>query len=147
MITPLNLPKAPLKLSRKDDIVYVWCELRKKKLVLTPEEWVRQHVIHFLHTDKHVPYSLMSSEHRLNYNGREKRADLVVYTTFGEPELMVECKAPHVEINGDVLFQIGQYQKILGAKFLMLTNGIEHVYAGYNKDGLMRIENLELGSE
>lgn len=145
MITPLNLPKAPLKLSRKDDIVYVWCELRKKKLVLTPEEWVRQHLIHYLHNQKGIPMGRIVSEFCVDYNGREKRADIISFDAHGKPELLVECKAPEVSINTDTLFQIAQYQKVIGAKYLMLSNGIDHIYAGYDAGELVQIEFLELG--
>lgn len=144
MIVPLNLPKAPLKLSRRGEDVYVWCEVRRKKLVCTPEEWVRQHVIHYLNTEYNIPFSLMSTEHRLNYNGRDKRADIVVFSVKGQPELMVECKAPHVPLNEEVLFQIAQYQKVLNAKNLMLTNGIDHLFAMIDKDIVLQTESLRL---
>ncbi len=144
MITPLNLPKAPLKLTKKDETVFVWCELRKKKLVLTPEEWVRQHVIHFLNIEKGIPFGRMVAEYSLTYNGREKRADILSFDEAGNPQLLVECKAPEVTISSETLFQIGQYQKILGARFLMLTNGLEHYFGGFNEGELVPIEELDL---
>lgn len=144
MIVPLNLPKAPLRLSRKDDEVFVWCEVRKKKLRCTPEEWVRQHVIHFLNKEHRVPFSLMSTEYRMNYNGREKRADIVVFSNEGSPRLVVECKAPDIKLNRETLFQIAQYKKELNANLLMLSNGLEHIYARVDNEGIQYLDSLIL---
>ncbi len=144
MIVPLNLPKAPLKLSRKDDEVFVWCAVRKKKLLCTPEEWVRQHVIHFLNKEHRVSFSLMSTEHRVNYNGREKRADIVVFSNEGRPKLIVECKAPDIKLNRETLFQIAQYRKELNANLLMLSNGLEHIYARVDGEGIQYLDSLIL---
>ena len=86
----------------------------------------------------------MVSEYSINYNGREKRADILSFDAAGNPQLLVECKAPEISISNETLFQIGQYQKVLGAKYLMLTNGIEHYFAGYLEDDLVQLENLEV---
>ena len=127
MKTPLNLPKAPLKLSRKQGVVVVWCIVRKKDLVLTPEEWVRQHIIHFLINEKQFPIGLIASEFSLNYNGISKRADIVVFNRDSKPVLIVECKAPEIVLSEATVRQIAQYNYNLGVDFLMLSNGVDHV--------------------
>jgi type I site-specific restriction endonuclease len=128
MITPLNLPKADLKLKRIDGDVYVWSLLRKKNLLLTPEEWVRQHVVHDLINFKEIAEGRIAEEFTLEYNGRTKRADLVLFDSNGNPEMIVECKAPEVALTEDVLFQIAQYNKTLNVQYLMMTNGLQHIY-------------------
>jgi len=127
MITPLNLPKTPLKLSRKDDQVFVWCILRKKNLVCAPEEWVRQHVVHFLISEG-IPEGLIASEYNLEYNGRSKRADVVVFDRDQKPVFIVECKAPEVVLTKQVFNQIASYNHELQVEYLMLTNGLNHIY-------------------
>ena len=126
--TPLNLPKAPLQLKRKDDIVYVDCLIRRKELVLTPEEWVRQHVLHYL-LEKGLPKGLIASEVSLKYNGRSKRADIVVYGRDQKPKFIVECKAADVQLSEAVFRQIASYNHTLQVEYLMMTNGIQHIYA------------------
>lgn len=130
MIEQLNLPKAQLKLKRKADGVYVWCIVRKKELLCTPEEWVRQHFIHFLLNEKNIPLGLIASEVPLNYNGRNKRADIVVYDRLQKPFIIVECKATSVSLTESVMFQAAQYYKELKPYFIVLTNGLNHIYCG-----------------
>lgn len=146
MIVPLNLPKANLKLTRRDNQIFVWCILRKKDLVLTPEEWVRQHVVHFLINFHHVPVGLIAAEFQLYYNGRSKRADIVVFSRNSEPIMIIECKAPDVVLTHKVLFQIAQYNHQLQVDLLMVTNGINHLYCQVeqSKGNLSYIENEEL---
>lgn len=127
MKTPLNLPRAPLKLSKKQGVIVVWCIVRKKDLVLTPEEWVRQHILHFLINEKQFPIGLIASEFSLNYNGISKRADIVVFNRDSKPVLIVECKAPEVALSEATVRQIAQYNYNLGVDFLMLSNGLDHV--------------------
>jgi len=128
MITPLNLPKAELKLKRKNDQVYIRCLIRQKDLVCTPEEWVRQHVINFLITEKGVSKGRLASEYALEYNGRSKRADLVLFDEFGVAKMIVECKAPEVPITEKVVRQIAQYNSQLNVDRLFLTNGLTHIF-------------------
>lgn len=127
MKTPLNLPKADLKLVRKQGVVFVWCIIRKKELVVTPEEWVRQHIIHFLINEKGFPIGLIASEYSLSYNGIAKRADIVVFNRSSQPMLIIECKAPEVSLSEATVRQIAQYNYNLGVDFLMLSNGLNHV--------------------
>lgn len=135
MIVPLNLPKAKLSLKRKQDKVYVFSILRKKDLLLTPEEWVRQHLVHQLIYHYGFPAGRIAEEFSLEYNGRSKRADLVLYNTNGKPVMIIETKAPEVEISEETLFQIAQYNAVLQVEYLMLSNGITHYIARISSDG------------
>lgn len=144
MIQPLNLPKAHLKLSRNEGVVFVWCEIRNKKLKLTPEEWVRQHVIHYLITFKNVPKGVIASEQTIQVNGLTRRCDLVVYNSHGKPILLIECKAADVALNEKVLHQIAQYNFNLNVDYLLLTNGIEqyNCFINRSKNTIDYLENL-----
>ena len=125
-IIPLNLPKATLTLTRKDNVIYVNCLIRKKKIILTPEEWVRQHYINFLSLHLQYPLSFISVEKELNYFGLKKRWDIVVYNNLFNPIILVECKAPNVKLNQEALKQAFTYQNKLNCEFIVLSNGIEH---------------------
>lgn len=128
MIEALNLPKAELRLKRKNDEVFVWCVIRKKELLCTPEEWVRQHIIHDLINNKKIPIGLIASEYALNYNGRSKRADIVIFDRNNKPLMIIECKATNIAITEETLFQIAQYNFQLQVPYLMMSNGLNHVY-------------------
>lgn len=127
MMVPLNLPQAQLKLTRKNGKILVWCILRKKELVLTPEEWVRQHLIHFFINEKKIPQGLIVAEMSIVVNTLQRRCDLVIYSKEGKPSIVVECKAPDVQLTEKVFHQIAQYNFELGVDLLMVSNGIEHI--------------------
>ena len=137
MIVPLNLPKANLKLTRKDEKVFVWSVVRKKDLLLTPEEWVRQHIIHFVIDACNFPLGRIAVEHRVEYNGRSKRADIVLFSREGLPRMIVECKAPEINIDDSTVFQIAQYNRILNVEFLLLSNGLKHQLLRISDDGIV----------
>ena len=134
MIVPLDFPKANLRLKKRNDQVFVWCILRKKELLCTPEEWVRQHVIHYLIQEKGIPEGLIASEFNIVYNGRAKRADVVVFNKQMKPLLIVECKATTVPLSDASMFQIAQYNAELNVDYLFLTNGLNHIVCRLNKD-------------
>jgi len=139
VIRPLNLPKTDLRLQKIKGVVHVWCIIRKKDLVCTPEEWVRQHFIHYLINDRKIPVGLIASEYPLTYNSRIKRADIVVFNKSQVPVLIIECKAPKVNLDEKTLFQIAQYNFELDVDYLCLTNGVNHVYSEINRaDGSLR---------
>lgn len=125
---PLNLPAYPSKITQKLDKLFIFDELRKKDLVLTPEEWVRQHWIHYLHRYKHYPKALMQIEGGLKLNTLKKRSDLLVYNNEGEKILLAEFKAPTVKITEKVFHQIANYNSIHKIPLLLVSNGIEHHY-------------------
>jgi hypothetical protein len=144
MIEALQLPKANLRLRRKSDVVYVWCIIRKKELLCTPEEWVRQHIIHDLIDNKKIPIGLIASEFALNYNGRAKRADIVVFDRDNNPLMIIECKATNIAITEETLFQIAQYNFELRVPYLMMSNGLNHVYCELKSDveGIKYLEDF-----
>jgi len=125
-LVKLNLPLAQLKLYEENQITYIKCLIRNKKIVLTPEEWVRQHIISYL--DLHFNYSKsrMAVEYELKYNLLTKRADIVYFNKKSKPYLLVECKAPHIKLNKDVVHQIVTYNSKLNTPFMLISNGIEH---------------------
>lgn len=124
----LNLPVAPLKLSRLNGSIYVFCIIRKKKLLLTPEEWVRQHCIHYLIKQKGISLSKITSELSIAVQGQQRRCDVVVFDNELKAEILVECKAPEITLNEKVVDQIIQYNSILNVKKLWITNGLVHYF-------------------
>ncbi|MFD2999486.1 type I restriction enzyme HsdR N-terminal domain-containing protein [Pontibacter toksunensis] len=100
--------------------------IRRKYVVLTPEEWVRQHFVHYLINTLSYPKSLISIERGANYNKLQKRSDLCVYNQEGKPHLLVECKASSVPITQEVVKQVSVYNRTLRAQFVAITNGLEH---------------------
>lgn len=125
---PLNLPSYPLKITQKIDKLFVFDELRKKDLVLTPEEWVRQHWIHHLNIYKNYPKALMQTEGGLKLNSLQKRSDLLIYDNRGKKILLAEFKAPTVKITENVFHQIANYNSIHKIPILLVSNGMEHYY-------------------
>lgn len=145
----LSLPKAQLKITRKSDELYVWCVARKKTLLLTPEEWVRQHVIHYLVNDLKVPLGLIASEVSLSINKLSRRCDLIVFSKESQPLLLIECKAVDVPLTENVFQQIAQYNFKLNVDYLMMTNGVHHVFCKIDRanNRLIYLEKLPLYDE
>ena len=106
--------------------------IRKKYLLLTPEEWVRQNCINFLISALSYPKSLINVEKQIKINGKLKRYDIVVFNPDGNVNILVECKAPSISINQDTFDQIAQYNMTLNSNYLMLTNGKEHYFCIMN---------------
>lgn len=128
----LNLPDVELKIKEENQNTFVFDFIRKKWLVLTPEEWVRQHLVSYLIIHKHFPASLISLEAGLKYNSLNKRTDILIYNKLGKPLLIIECKAPEVPISQKVLAQVSIYNKTIKAHFLCVTNGIKHYCWTFN---------------
>lgn len=122
----LNLPSYQFKLKQQGLRTQIFDSIRKKYVVLTPEEWVRQNFLQFLIREKNYPASLIAVEAGLKYNQLQKRMDVLVYDKQGTPHLMVECKAPEVKINQDVFDQIARYNMVFKVKYLVVTNGMHH---------------------
>ena len=127
--TALNLPQYPFKITLKESRYFIFDEVRKKHLVLTPEEWVRQHFIQDLILNKKFPKTLIQIEGGLTLNQLQKRSDILVYNTAGEKLVLIECKAPNVKITPAVFEQASRYNSIHQAKWIVLTNGLNHVFA------------------
>lgn len=138
----LNLPKADIKIKNEGEATLVWDIIRRKYIVLTPEEWVRQHFIHFLVDQFSYPKTLMKVETGLKVNKMDKRSDLVVLNRSGEPWMLVECKSPYVSIDQDTLIQAINYNRTYEAPYLVLTNGMSQVVCNIDKKGVEVIEEL-----
>lgn len=127
--TPLNLPEYPLRIKQESNGTYIFDEVRKKFLVLTPEEWVRQHFVQFLIKEKKYPRSLIKLEGGLKLNSLQKRSDILLFNTAGEKIILVECKAPSVKISQAAFDQAARYNSIHRVKFIVVTNGLQHFCA------------------
>jgi hypothetical protein len=124
----LNFPEYNFRIVEKDGKPTIFDPVRKKYVVLTPEEWVRQHVIQFLVTGKKVPVSLIRVEAEIRLYQTRKRFDIAVYDRNGNALLVVECKAPSVQVTQEVLDQAVRYNLTMKVGLLMLTNGLQHIY-------------------
>jgi hypothetical protein len=125
----LNLPHFDFKLRKAGGRVWIFDGIRKKYIVLTPEEWVRQHFIHYLVSEKKYPRSLLRVEGALIYNQLQKRTDIVIFDRTGEPWMVVECKSPSVRVSPATLAQASVYNSTLKAKYISVTNGLVHLCA------------------
>jgi hypothetical protein len=130
----LNLPPIQPILQEKEGKMLIFDSLRKKYLVLSPEEWVRQHWISFLITQLNFPKGLVSLEKGLKYNQLQKRTDLVIWDNSMNPYLLIECKAPKIKLSQKTLEQACLYQKELQTKYLILSNGIHHISLSWNAE-------------
>lgn len=128
MMQTLNFPKFSFRFKNSENKISIFDCIRKKFIILQPEEWVRQHCVMYLIHEKGYPKSLINVEKELQINSLKKRYDIVVYNTDGSIFLIVECKAPHITINQNTFDQIARYNLTLNASFLMVTNGINHYY-------------------
>lgn len=124
----LNLPSYSFKLKNTKNKTFIFDKFRKKYVVLTPEEWVRQHVACFLLEEKKYPISLIAIEKQLIINNLKKRTDIIVFNSSGNPEIMVECKAPSIKITQETFDQIARYNLKIKANYLFVTNGLDHFY-------------------
>lgn len=122
----LNLPHYPYKIRTKEEKYYIFDVLRRKYVSLTPEEWVRQHFIHFLIKQKGYPQGLLANEVQVKLNGTQKRCDTVLYNRDLAARMIIEYKAPKVEITQAVFDQITRYNMTLKVEYLVVSNGINH---------------------
>lgn len=122
----LNLPPFDVKVRKIDEKLYIFDSLRSKFVALTPEEWVRQHFINYLITEKAYSASLLGNEIQIKLNSQKKRCDTVVYDRDLNPLVIIEYKAPDVKIDQQVFDQIIRYNIVLRVKYLIVSNGISH---------------------
>ena len=118
---PLNLPKFSVKVTEKAGMPSIWDPVRRKFVALTPEEWVRQHFVNYLVTEKNYPQELLANEVAVKLNGTSKRCDTVAYNRFLAPLMIIEYKAPHIEITSAVFDQIVRYNMVLHVKYLTVS--------------------------
>lgn len=126
----LNLPEVDCKIKKEEEKVLIFDRIRKKYLILTPEEWVRQHLLAFFIDYLKYPKGLISVESGLKYNQQAKRSDILVLNKAGGYFLLCECKAPSVKIDESTLHQAMVYAKTLNPDFLVLSNGLTHFVFG-----------------
>jgi hypothetical protein len=133
LLTPLNLPPYPFKLTEQEGQYVIFDELRKKKIIITPEEWVRQHFVQYLINQKRYPRSLIKLEGGLRLHGRAKRSDIVVFNSSGQKVLLVECKAPSVPISQAAFDQAARYNMVHKVSLMAVTNGLNHYYCNIDQ--------------
>ena len=131
----LNFPTYSFRFKNSENKLSIFDEIRKKFIILTPEEWVRQHVVRFLLEEKKYPKSLINVEKVLMVNGLRKRYDIVVFNPDGSIFVLVECKAPEIKTAQATFDQIARYNMTMKAQYLMVTNGLNHYFC------LMDFEN------
>ena len=130
------------KINFIDDKKYIFDPLRKKNILLTNEEWVRQNIISFLNKDLEIPMSHIAIEKGFVLNKLKKRFDLVVFDENGKIKILVECKSPYVELNQKSLDQLVIYNMKLNSKYLMLSNGLKHIFIKFKNGDFIKIENI-----
>ena len=124
----LNFPTYTFRFKNSENKVSIFDEIRKKFVILTPEEWVRQNVVRFLLEEKKYPKSYINVEKIIKVNSLTKRYDIVVFKPNGKIFLLIECKAPEIPIAQNTFDQIARYNMILVSEYLMVTNGLNHYF-------------------
>ena len=126
---PLALPAYAPKVRSLGEQIQIFDPFRRKFVMLTPEEWVRQHFAHYLTETLNYPATRLHLEFQIRYQRRIKRPDIAVINDHGEIEILVECKAPNVRLDENVFLQVSTYFSVLKPTCLVMTNGIQHVFA------------------
>ena len=132
MHSSLKYPSYPIRLKQEKDRTLVFDPLRKKWFQLSPEEWVRQHVINYLVEEKKFPAGYISVEKELQLNDLSKRYDLVIFNRNLKPFMVIECKAPYIELNQSVIDQALRYNLVLQAPYVMISNGVSDFVFNHN---------------
>jgi hypothetical protein len=140
----LNFKTYNFTIKEEEGNALIFDIIRKKYVRLSPEEWVRQHFIHYLNQDLGVPNGLISVERSLIYNGRTKRFDICVADATGAMTLLVECKAPHIKLTKETLMQAGIYQKVLNVRYVAISNGMQHIFMKLEKNLTAPVQLPEL---
>lgn len=125
-MSSLNLPAFNAKITYEDGKRLIWDIIRRKYVALTPEEWVRQHFVHFLIEHKGYPCALLANEVQLQLNGTRKRCDTVLFQRDLKARMIVEYKSPRVAITRQVFNQISRYNMVLKVEYLIVSNGLHH---------------------
>ena len=138
----LNLPLMELKTKLVRGDMQVFDTVRKKYFSLTSEEWVRQNIVLFLVHELNVPLSHIAIERGLKVNNLNKRFDIVVFDKYGKVNILIECKSPNVKLNQKSIDQLVIYNFELKSKFLMLSNGLKHIFLKFNNNNFKIINSL-----
>lgn len=123
----LNLPQFDVNLKKSEGKVWIFDIIRKKYIVLTPEEWVRQHLINYFINHLQYPKTLIQVERGLQYNRLQKRSDIVVFDRSGKPWLIIECKSPEIQLDQKSIEQVAVYNSDVKAKYVSVSNGLRHI--------------------
>ena len=138
----LNLPAFDPTLKKEQGKVYIFDNIRKKYVVLTPEEWVRQHFINYLIHELMYPKSLFRIEGSISYNKLQKRSDILIYNRQGKPWMLIECKSPTIKLSQRAFNQVAVYNMTIGAEYIAVTNGMVHYcYEGIKAGDEVRFLN------
>ncbi len=138
----LNFPDFEFRIRTEGQNKQIFDSLRGRFVALTPEEWVRQHVIRYLVEEKKYPGSLMGVEKAVRVLQLDRRADVVVYSRDGRPWMIVECKAAHVPVTEETLYQAARYNMALGARYFVLTNGLDHYCCRIGEESIVFLDDL-----
>ncbi|MPQ45912.1 restriction endonuclease subunit R [Marinifilum sp. N1E240] len=140
----LNLPTYSFKIKSELQRKLIFDSIRKKYIVLTPEEWVRQNFIRYLIEEKGYPASLIAVEKKVDVNLLPQRSDIVLYNSKANPVMIVECKSVKIKITQDVFNQVARYNMKLRVPFLVVTNGLRHFccYMDYEKKSFRFLEDI-----
>lgn len=144
MLAQLNLPPYDANIKKVGGMVKIFDAQRRKFVALTPEEWVRQNFVHFLFEHKGYSTALLANEVAVTLNGMSRRCDCVLYGTDAKPRMIIEFKAPTVEITQKVFDQICRYNMVLKVEYLIVSNGLVHYCCKLNetKDGYIFLEDI-----
>ncbi len=138
---PLKLPEFDCRIEDNQ----IFCIVRKKWVALIPEEWVRQHFLNLLISHLGYPKGLTRVEHTISYFKNKKRSDIVILNQEGNVHLLVECKSSKIKINQNIMKQIAEYNKMLNAKYLAITNGLTHyIFEQKETDRFEQLANFPL---
>ncbi len=118
------------QIKKDKDKIFIYDLVRKSWLQLTPEEWVRQHWLHYFHFTKKRSFSSLILEKKLELHGTIKRIDLLI-TEKTLPKILIECKAPHIKITEKTFEQIARYNSVIGAEQIIISNGLQHINAKF----------------
>jgi hypothetical protein len=128
----LNLPEFEYNVKKAEGKVWIFDIIRKRFIVLTPEEWVRQHFVNYIITELKYPRALIKIETGLVYNKLSKRSDIIVHNRQGQPWMIIECKAPELKLSQQTLQQVTMYNASIRANYIVVTNGLVHLCCEVN---------------
>ena len=144
LMKKLDFPNFKFRIKNKENTDYIFDIVRKKWFVLTSEEWVRQHCIHFLVYIKYYPISLINVEKKVLINNLTKRYDIIAYSRTGKVLLIVECKGSNIKISQKTFDQIARYNLVLKSTYLMISNGLSNYFCkvNYKHNNYTFLDNL-----
>ena len=132
MMHPLNFPEYSFRIRAEGQRNYIFDNIRKRYVILTPEEWVRQHMVTYMIEEKKFPSTLISVEMTMKINQTVKRADIVLFSRRALPLMIIECKAPGIKITQKAFDQAARYNMDIKVEYLVVSNGLVHYCARLN---------------